>query len=284
METGFKPHHITASAEDLEGNQGLGRYVFLPGSDGRAASIAQRFNDLEVRKSHRGHNVYLGWLEAPDGARVDVAAVASGMGTPSLDIIVTELIKLGARRFLRVGTAGSLQPGRICAPAVVIGTGAVRDDGTSRLYAPLEFPAIASTKMVAALEQAAGPKEYLDHVFLGLIHSKDSLFARELGEGPYKAENRRYMEVLRELGVAATEMEAGHLFVLASVHGMAWQGLGRSRRDQDQVLAGSVLAVIGDDDAFASEEVAARAVDWTIDLALDGIIALAECERNSNSK
>jgi len=108
----FKAHHMNITAEDVAGNNGLGRYILLPGSDGRAADIASNFSDMGVKQHSRRHNFYYGTLEI-DGMPVDVATVATGMGCPSVDIIVTELIRLGARRLLRVGTAGSLQPGRV---------------------------------------------------------------------------------------------------------------------------------------------------------------------------
>lgn len=120
-----------------------------------------------VRKTARGHDVHLGKLGG-----VDVGSVATGMGCPSVDIIVTELIKLGAKRFIRVGTAGSVQPKDIRVGSVVIGTGGVRDEGTSRNYAPPEFPAVASPLLVLALQQAAREMGIAENVYSGIIHAK----------------------------------------------------------------------------------------------------------------
>ena len=131
----FTPEHMTASEKDFEGNNGIGRYVLLPGSDGRAEKIAQNFSDVTVTRHSRRHNVYKGTLEHL-GKSIDVAAVSSGMGTPSLDIIVNELGQLGVKRFLRVGTAGLLQPDYMNAGDFVIGTGAVRDDGATPVLCP----------------------------------------------------------------------------------------------------------------------------------------------------
>ena len=71
-------HHLEITASHLEGNSGLGRYVFLPGSPGRAAGLASGFLDHRVLENRRGHDVHLGYLERGD-LRVDVAAVATGM-------------------------------------------------------------------------------------------------------------------------------------------------------------------------------------------------------------
>ncbi|MDY0004135.1 MAG: uridine phosphorylase, partial [Polyangia bacterium] len=198
----FVPHHLTAEPADLEGNHGRGRYLLLPGSDGRAALIAERLSDLVVKRHPRAHNLYLGRLEG-DGGQVDLGVISTGMGTPSLDIIVTELFRLGARRFLRVGTCGSLQPRVLRQGALVVPTAAVRDESTSRRYLPPEFPAVASRKVLRAVELAVEERGEED-VHFGICHSKDSLFAREFGAGPLASENGRYMEILARGGVLAS--------------------------------------------------------------------------------
>src|SRR5476651_2489588 len=130
----FKPEHINATAEDFAGNHGIGRYILLPGSDGRAKEIAQHFDNLVTKSHHRAHNVYLGTLSC-DGKIIDVATVSTGMGCPSMEIILHELFHLGAKRFLRVGTAGSLQPW-IKIGSIVNALASVRDENTSTRYLP----------------------------------------------------------------------------------------------------------------------------------------------------
>ena len=149
----FQPQHINISSKDIEGNNGLGRYIFLPGSDGRAKSIAEYFGNLEVIPHPRSHNFYKGTLKTTVG-EIDVASISSGMGCPSIDIIVNELYNLDARRLLRVGTAGSLQPQSLRVGHLVIPTASVRDEGTSPCYTPPEVPAVASTEIVSAIHQA----------------------------------------------------------------------------------------------------------------------------------
>lgn len=264
----FVPHHITATPADLAGNDGRGRIVLLPGSDGRAKEIAEHFEDVEERFSPRSHTLYTGTLQHGD-CTIDVASVCSGMGTPSLDIIVQELFNLGARIFLRVGTAGSLQAPRVRVGDLVIGTGAVRDEGASRNYVPLEYPSIASPELVLAGQNAARRIGFADRTSCGLVHSKDSLFAREYGVGPMAEESRRYMAILKAAGVVASEMESSHLFVLAMLfsHELAvadGDGL-------QQVLAGSILGIIGDEGPFAPAEQAKLTVADSVKLAIETV-------------
>ncbi|EER12891.1 Uridine phosphorylase, putative, partial [Perkinsus marinus ATCC 50983] len=236
----FKPMHVTVTPEHCLGNGGLGRFWILPGSRDRAQQIAETFlQDCEVIASPRGHDGYIGKYEAPDGTVVDIGAISTGMGAPSVDIIATEMIKLGAKVLVRVGTAGAMQK-TLGIGDIVIATGAVRDEGTSRHYMPLEFPALGSAAVVTAMCSAAQHqleaedeelKEGAQWVYdAGPVHSKDSLMAREFKFGPYAAEHKRYMEVLENLGCLASEMEVAMLFSLAQVYG---------------VKAGCVLAIIG---------------------------------------
>lgn len=286
----FQAHHMTATAADMAGNGPAGRYFFLPGSTGRAREIAESFDNLEVRPSARGHDVYLGTLPSlsRDGEPIQVGSVSSGMGCPSLDIIVTELVMLGARRILRVGSSGSVQPKSVRVGSVVIGSGGVRDEGASRNYAPLEFPAVASQLMMTALIEGAHQleAELQDPVFVGLIHSKDSLMAREFGYGPttQRDVHHTYMKTLGELGVLASEMEASHLFTLGSVHSSApAQNILEPVTDEDAgktVMTGAVLGIIGDDEPFAQPEGVKRAIDNAVKVGLQGIRQLAFMEQN----
>jgi uridine phosphorylase len=268
----FVPHHITATAADLVGNNGRGRIVLLPGSDGRSAEIASNFDGLEERPSPRSHNVYLGTLQH-EGRTIDVASVCSGMGTPSLDIIVQELFHLGTRVFLRVGTAGSLQAPRVKVGDLVVGTGAVRDEGTSGNYVPPEYPSIASPVLVQAALEAARRIGFGDRTSSGLVHSKDSLFAREFGAGPMAEESKRYMAVLKRAGVVASEMESSHLFVLAALFTQDLAVAGGE--GLLEVLAGSVLGIIGDEGPFAPAEQAKATVADSVQLAIETVKELA---------
>lgn len=267
----FKPEHINANVEDFEGNQGHGRYIFLPGSDGRAKQISERFSNVTIKEHSRRHNLYKGTIER-DGQKIDVASISSGMGTPSLDIICNELLHLGARRFLRVGTAGLVQPAYMKPGDLVIGTGSVRDDGASKTYVPPEFPAIASLEMINAALRAS--KKVKNTVHAGILHSKDSLFAREFGQGTMSQENKRYMEILKDAGVVASEMESAMLFILAEIwdHKMKKEKKGR-------VFAGALCAVVGEGENFGSKEAIAKMTDDLIDLSIETYLELFKGEK-----
>jgi uridine phosphorylase len=273
----FVPHHIDAAPEHLAGNGGIGRYVLLPGSDGRAQQIAERFEEPRSRPHPRGHNLYLGRISLVDETWADVAAVSTGMGCPSVDIIVNELFRLGAKRFLRVGTAGSLQPQRIRAGSRVVATASVRDEHTSRAYVPVEFPAVASLEWVGAARRAAAALGMEGDTWFGIVHCKDSLFAREFHQGPMIQENDRYMSLLRRAGVAASEMETSLLFILASVFDQQLRHAGEG--PAYRVLAGAVLGIVGDDRPFAPTELEVQAVEDSVALALETVRQLAVEER-----
>lgn len=303
----FVPIHINATAKDMAGNNGIGRYVFLPGSDRRAEEIAEyHFKNYTALDSGR-HTVFLGTMELPDAPDLKVAAVSSGMGCPSLDIIVNELLSLGVRRFLRVGTAGSLQPQHIGAGDVVVVTSAVRDENTSRHYAPLEVPAVASPEFVySAMEVANGlainqnamphwpsPGTILTcclagitsqpfNVGFGMAHTKDSLYAREFKRGPMADKNRRYMKLMKDCGAIGSSMEESHLFILASLAN--WDdkkrgGFQKTPADRRRaVAAGTIWAIVGDDKPFALKSAREAAQQRAIYLAVETMRNLGQKE------
>lgn len=234
----FVPAHINATADDLAGNESLGRYLFIPGSDGRAKEIASHFDNLVVKSHPRGHHLYMGTLPYK-GVSIDVASISTGMGCPSLEIILHELYSLGGKRFLRVGTAGSLQPNLVKPGDIVCAAAAVRDEATSRDYVPVEIPAIASYEMITAINQA-NESGVLLHT--GIVHCKGSLYAREFGVGPLGEQNQEYQKILSDYGVLASEMETGTLFILGQYYNHQQQLLGEGPRFK--VLVGAILEII----------------------------------------
>ena len=176
------------------------------------------------------------------------------MGTPSLDIIVNELFRLGVKRFLRVGTAGLLQPQYMNAGDFVIGTAAVKDDGATQNYVPAEIPATASMEMVMAAKKAAAALNLSSRTHVGMMHSKGSLYAREFKTGPLSEENSRYMKILADSGVLASEMEASMLFTLASLFNHQMRLESKSHSSEELVKAGAICTILGEGDDFGSAE------------------------------
>ena len=125
-----KQFHINCVQGDV------GRYCILPGDPGRCASIAALFDNAVLVSQNREYTIYTGTLL---GEKVSVCS--TGIGGPSAAIAMEELTAIGADTFIRVGTCGGMQP-EIKSGDLVIATGAVRMEGTSREYAPIEFPAV----------------------------------------------------------------------------------------------------------------------------------------------
>jgi uridine phosphorylase len=270
-----KLEHINATPDDLAGNDGIGRYIFLPESDGRAKEIAEHFDNVTVKLYPRAHNIYLGTLPY-EGKTIDVATVATGMGCPSCEIIVHELFHLGAKRFLRIGTAGSLQPGLLKIGDLVNAQATVRDENTTTHYVPIEFPAIASLEFASSILLAAGKLGLSEKVHTGIVHCKSSLYARQFGAGPRTDENKAYLEQLTQTGVLASEMETATLFIQSQIYNHQLMQKGESA--QHRVLAGAILAIItGEHQADISTEITG-AIQKSIQLALESVKTLAAQE------
>lgn len=274
MTDNFIPFHMSGTKEDLAGNHGIGRYIFLCGSDERAKKIASHFDNLIVKEHERQHHFYLGRIQH-QGVTIDVASISTGVGCPSADNIINELYLLGGRRFLRVGTAGSLQPKHIKVGDVVIATGAVRDEDTSACYVTTSYPAIASIDMVNAAQLAVQKLGLNKYVYQGIVHTKSSFYAREMGQS-YLKSNKDYMEDLKMAGVLATEMECSHLFIVSSL--FSHREAIKSNKLAPKVSVGGILAIVGDDTPISSEEAANTAVDRAINIGFECIKELAISE------
>ena len=132
----------------------VGRYVIMPGDPKRCAKIAKYFDDPVLIADNREYITYTGTL---DGEKVSVTS--TGIGGPSASIAMEELYRCGADTFIRIGTCGGMQP-EVKSGDIVIATGAIRMEGTSREYAPIEFPAVPDLKVTNALVDAAEQKGF----------------------------------------------------------------------------------------------------------------------------
>ena len=187
----------------------VGKYVILPGDPKRCAKIAALFDDARLVADHREFTTYTGYL---DGEKVSVTS--TGIGGPSAAIAMEELVRCGAEVFIRVGTCGGIQTD-VKSGDLVIATGAIRMEGTSREYAPIEFPAVADYHIVQKLEMAAKANGYPCHI--GVVQCKDSFYGQHEPEKmPVSYDLLNKWEAWKRLGCKASEMESAALFVVAS--------------------------------------------------------------------
>ena len=203
-----KLYHIHCKPGDV------GRYVLLPGDPFRTDLIASYFDDAKLVAHNREHKTWTGTLNG-----VKVSVTSTGMGCPSAAIAVEELIKCGADTFIRVGTAG-----RVCDKAYdetldgVINTAAVRDEGTTIHYIPIEYPAVADRHVVDALARAAKKLGY--NFAEGITQSKDSFYGQHEPEAmPAEGRLKERWEAWRRGNVMSSEMESAAIFVISSIRG-----------------------------------------------------------------
>lgn len=191
----------------------VGKYVILPGDPKRCQKIAQYFENPQLVGDNREFVTYTGYL---DGEKVSVTS--TGIGGPSAAIALEELTQIGADTFIRVGTCGGMALD-VKGGDVVIATGAIRMEGTSKEYAPIEFPAVANLDIVNALVNSAKELGYNYHT--GIVECKDSFYGQHCPEKmPVSYELQNKWEAWKKLGCLASEMESAALYVVASYLGV----------------------------------------------------------------
>ena len=202
-----KQYHINCAPGDV------GRYCILPGDPGRCASIAALFDNAVFVSQNREYTIYTGTLL---GEKVSVCS--TGIGGPSAAIAMEELTAIGADTFIRVGTCGGIDL-NVQSGDIVVATGAIRFEHTSREYAPIEFPAVADFGITAALAEAARAMGKTCHT--GVVQCKDSFYGQHSpARMPVSYELLNKWEAWKRLGVKASEMESAALFVVAAALGV----------------------------------------------------------------
>lgn len=187
----------------------IGEYVILPGDPKRCEKIAKHFDNAKLVADSREYVTYTGTL---DGVKVSVTS--TGIGGPSASIAIDELSKVGGKTFIRIGTCGGMQE-NVEGGDVVIATGAIRMEGTSREFAPIEYPAVPDFDVTTALSTAAKKLGYKHH--LGVVQCKDSFFGQhepEIMPVGYELQNK--WEAWLRMGCLASEMESAALFIAGS--------------------------------------------------------------------
>lgn len=187
----------------------VGRYVIMPGDPKRCEKIAKHFDNPVLVADQREYVTYTGYL---DGVKVSVTS--TGIGGPSAAIAMEELVKCGADTFVRVGTCGGMDI-NVKGGDVVVATGAIRAEGTSKEYAPIEFPAVANLDVTNALVTASKQLNKTHHA--GVVQCKDSFYGQHSPDlMPVSYELNNKWNAWLRCGCLASEMESAALFIVAS--------------------------------------------------------------------
>ncbi len=232
--------HLGLDLEQLHG----ANLAIIPGDPARVERIAQLLDRPQPLASTREFTSWLGWT----GNR-PVVVCSTGIGGPSTSIAVEELAQLGVRTFLRVGTTGAIQPG-ISPGEIIVTTAAVRLDGASLHFAPMEFPAVADFECTTALVAAARADGHEPRV--GVTASSDTFYPGQERYDTYSGSVverfRGSFDEWRSLGVLNYEMESATLLTMCSA--------------QPGLRAGCVAGVlVNRNDAETPDEAAAAAVE-----------------------
>lgn len=242
----------------------VGRYVIMPGDPKRCAKIAEYFDDPLLIADNREYVTYTGTL---DGVKVSVTS--TGIGGPSASIAMEELYRCGADTFIRIGTCGGIQT-EVKSADVVIATGAVRMEGTSREYAPIEYPAVPDLDVTNALVNAAKKQNVDFHT--GVVQCKDSFYGQHEPEvKPVSYELLNKWEAWKRLGCLASEMESAALFIVAS---------------HLRVRTGSCFLVVANQERekLGLENPVAHDTDIAIRVAVDAIRELIKSDLGSTKE
>src|SRR5919202_5169166 len=215
--TSKRLYHIAFGRDDLGCEPPT--IALLSGDPERARLIAQTYlQDVRMLSENRGLNSYMGCF--PNDRTI--LSVTSGMGAPSLSIVVNELVQVGIRQIIRIGTCGSIQP-YVPVGSIVISSAALCRQGAANDIAPIEYPAAADPFLTVALVKAARELE-VEH-YMGITASVDTFYE---GQERTDSANPNLMRSLqgiteeyRRLNVLNYEMECGTLFKMAGVYNFA---------------------------------------------------------------
>ena len=240
-----KEYHVNLTKGDV------GEYVILPGDPGRCEKIAQYFDNPVLVADNREYVTYTGTLNG-----VKVSVTSTGIGGPSAAIALEELVHCGAHTFVRVGTSGGMQK-EVLGGDVVIATGAIRLDGTSKEYAPIEYPAVADFDVVMALKESAMELKHPYHV--GVVQCKDSFYGQHSPASmPIASELENKWEAWIRTGALTSEMESATLFIVGSTR---------------RVRVGSVLLVVANQTrrALGLEDIQVHDTEAAIKVAIKAL-------------
>ena len=201
----MKMYHINLDKEDLKG----AKVAILTGDPGRVEKIASYLEEPTKLTIAREYTSYLG-----KSNNKSVLVISTGIGGPSTAICVEELAQIGITTLIRVGTSGAMQK-EIKGGDIIVAQGAIRAEGTSKEYLPIEFPAVADLDVTCALRKSANDLKY--PCFVGVVHCKDSFYGQHSPERmPVSYDLLNKWDAWKKGGALASEMETAALFIVAA--------------------------------------------------------------------
>jgi uridine phosphorylase len=197
---GIRQYHI----DMVEGD--VGEYILLPGDPFRCDIVARYLTNPELVAHKREHKTYTGTYRG-----LVVSVTSTGMGCPSTAIALEELANIGGKVFLRIGTSAGLKPD-VKVGDILITTASMKNEGTSRMYVPENFPAVADLDLTSTLIRTARAmcRETSHGVHAGITSTDDAFYA----------ETPEWVERLVELGCTNIEMESSAIFTICHRRGL----------------------------------------------------------------
>ncbi len=237
----------------------VAEFVLMPGDPERVKVVASYWDKAEKVAESREYVTYTGEYKG-----VPISCTSTGIGCPSTSIAMEELARCGAKTFIRIGTCGTFQD-NIANGDMAVFDSAVRLDGASHLYAPAQFPAVASHDVVQASIEAMKELDFPYHV--GTTRSADTFYARHPQPGSsyndyFQSNWAHHFEDLKRMNVVAAEMEASLIFVLARVWGLRAGGI--------SVVMDNLFEVGGDDGDFDPQTALDHSADHIKNLSIAG--------------
>lgn len=242
----------------LEENIGA-KYAIIPGDPDRVEKIAALLDNPRFVCRRREFTTWEGYINSQK-----VLVTSTGIGGPSASIAVEELIKCGVDTFIRIGTCGGMQL-KVCGSDAVIAQAAVRMEGTSREYMPIEYPAVADFDVVCALKDACDGLGINSHI--GVVQSKDSFYGQHSPETmPVKDKLLSNWQAYIDSGCLASEMETAAIYTVAGIR---------------RVRAGSILHVLWNQERKKAglEDIVSMDTSRTIEAAVKAIELLIEKDK-----
>ena len=197
---GKRQYHIHLRPGDI------GEYVLLPGDPARSDMVAAHLEDAHLVANNREHRTFTGYYKG-----VKISVTSTGMGCPSAAIAAEELINIGAKYLVRIGSTAALQPA-LRIGDLVISTGSMKNEGTSRFYVPDCFPAVPDfdfTRVRIDVAREMQPSLGCG-VYYGINASDDAFY----GETP------EWIQKLSDLGCLNVEMESSALYTVCHRRGV----------------------------------------------------------------